>query len=61
MLKPVDLLCNRIFHSSAAGRWNEVMPPPWETASALKFGGNACDFGGVFWRLRGEILVRGSI
>lgn len=34
--------------SAAEVRWNEVMPPPWAPASALKLGGIACDSGGVF-------------
>lgn len=48
-LKPADWSVTALFRFSAAReRWNEVMPPPWQAASALKLGGMACDFGGVF-------------
>lgn len=59
-LKPADVSVTALFRFSAAReRWNEVMPPPWQAASALELGGIACDFGGVsgrfgrFGRLQG--------
>lgn len=49
-LKPADVSVTALFRFSAAReRWNEVMPPPWQAASALELGGIACDFGGVSW------------
>lgn len=50
-LKPADVSVTALFRFSAAReRWNEVMLPPWQAASALELGGIACDFGGVFGR-----------